>query len=311
MRFEYKAAMTSIHAVFRFCVLLLTGLCINTVYGQERQDTQKVVIWYKSLVETTSMQLLHAAMDITKKEYGDYFIMTSDVMTQGRAFARLDIAGGIDVITAAASPERESRALFLPYPINYGLLGIRLCLILADNQTIFNGVSSRQDWLQKKLLIGQGDHWPDADILAANGFPVVRTPIHKNLFSMLRKKRFDCFPRAISEIKDEFSTFEIDDLQVEREIAIIYQQPLLFWLGKNNDKLYQRLMQGFAAIVESGQYHELVAPRVKSLLDLYQFENRHKIYLENPLLSEEVKAIPQEFWHPVILNQHALANSNH
>lgn len=269
-------------------------------FSQSLQAKEPIVVWHKSMHETASIALLNHVLDASKANYGDFELISSPPITQGRAFIELANSGSIDLMTGAPSLYRENNTTMVPIPINRGLLGVRICLIKKGTQEKFENVKTVTDLIDKNISIGQGEHWPDTIVLEANGLSVLRNALHKNLYEMLRAGRFDCFARAISEIDDELAVYGKEGLEVEKSIAIVYRLPLLFWVNPSNTKLIERLKIGMLKSVLDESYYSINQQHFEAALKKYEIENRQIIYLDNPLQSTKIAAIDDALWHPIL-----------
>lgn len=300
MTFWKKQKSPNIHFLNRFLVVFLLLLFISTSTNIVQAKTQNIVMWYKSFHEKHTSQLLHHVLDNSVDKFGHYELIESDSITQGRAFSVLANYSGLDIITAAPSLSREQSTYAIPIPINRGLLGVRICLLQKGNTNKFQRIETLQDIIDNKIVFGQGEHWPDTQILQANGLRVVTSPLHANLHEMLRAGRFDCFPRAISELDDELELYGSKGIDVESSFAIVYKLPLFFWFNSENNALIERVHSGLLKSVADRSYHEINRHSFEAVLKKYNIESRNIIYLNNPNESELVKSTVRELWHPML-----------
>lgn len=282
------------------CIRLFLSLALLISSIQVRGAEQEYVVWYKSLNEPLSMQMLQLLLGDEGTAKMPVNLRSSGPYTQGRAFRALAKGKGIDIVTGAPNLFREAHTQPIPVPINRGLLGVRLCLV-KKGDTRLDSISSLKDIRDQDVIFGQGEHWPDTHVLESNGLHVVRNPVHENLFSMLRAGRFDCFPRAISEIDVELSQFGAEHFDVVSGFAIVYKLPLLFWTNPDDKQLTERLHLGMLKSVFNESYYQMTAQHFDGLLEKYQVANRHIIRLQNPHSSKLIAAIDERLWHPLIV----------
>jgi len=281
-------------------VVFLLVLFVYTSINIAQEKTQNIVIGYKSFHEKHTRQLLHHVLDYPVNKFGHYKLLESYSLTQGRAFSELANHSGLDIVTAAPSLSREKSTHAIPIPINRGLLGVRICLLQKGNTGKFKRIETLQDIIDNKIVFGQGEHWPDTQILKANGLRVFTSPLHVNLHKMLRAGRFDCFPRAISELDDELKQYGSEGLEVEGSFAIVYKLPLFFWFNSENNALIESVHSGLLKSVADRSYHNINRQSFEAIIKKYNVESRNIIYLNNPNESELVKSTDRKLWHPML-----------
>ncbi len=209
------------------------------------------------------------------------FIM-SDRTTQGRSLLLLD-DNSVDLIWVGTNKEREQRYLPIYFPLFRGLLGYRVLLIRKENLNKFSMIKKPEQL--KKLTACQGAHWPDSDILEANGYKVSRVVHYYTMFNMLAKNRCDYFPRAIYEgyaeqrdISDEFPNIILLD-----EPILHYNFPFYYFVDKNNTALAQRLAVGLNMALKDGSFMLLMKSHSvsKHLFPLAQWKSKRFFELLN------------------------------
>lgn len=234
------------------------------------------------------MKLLIRALELTASEYGDYHFVRSSEMEQGRAIRALQ-SGGMDIAVFAPNLERERTLLPVPIPVDKGLLGWRVCMIMPDRQQNFLKISSLNDWRESGLIIGQLNTWPDTEILRANKLLVEETAIYENLFKMLSKGRFDCFLRSVIEVEDEFKKHP--DFIIESHLLFYYPLPLLYFVTPSNPQLAQRVQIGLTRLIELGEYDRIIEQEVTGVVERLGLEQRRVIELKNDNLTPFLKGV--------------------
>ena len=273
--------------------------------------TTKITVWEHTVNDPTEiiMETLSRALEITKPEYGDYQLITSVKMEQGRALRELSKHQGsrLDLAHFAPTIEREKQALAVRVPLIQGLLGYRLCLIKSGQQGKFANISNKDQWLASNLSIGQHQNWPDTLVLKDNGLAVKTSYKYELLFQQLAKQRFDCFARGANEIYYEQRTYRNLDLVIEEGIMLHYPFPLFFFVNKNNPVLAKRLTLGLNKLIENGTSEKLFEYYYQAQIEDLNLRNRHIIELKNPTLSyQTVQAMAQP---NTIFKQRYLAKS--
>lgn len=241
--------------------------------------------------------LLLMALNASKREMEDIDIIFSERdYTQARWINLLENRSENRVIWTMTSKEREERLRPIRIPLAKGLFSYRVCLIRKGEQARFDQVQSLAQLAQ--LVAGQGAQWPDTNILLANQLPVTTSESVDSLFRMLKAKRYDYFPRGVSEAWFELQQRQETELQVEENILLYYPAPIYFFVNKNNEALAQRIEQGLAKIIANGDFdrffyrHARIAPALKAL----QAHPRRLFELTNPDLPADSLVGEESYW---------------
>ena len=170
------------------------------------------------------IDLLTLALETSKKKYGDYQLLPVNIeMSQGRTSMMLEQNKYIDITWRMTSKNLEDKLHTIYIPLLKGLMGYRIFIICKSKQALFTPKTSIEDL--KAIHLGQGISWPDTEILRSNGFDVIEG-YDNYLISMLKKERFEYFPRALHEpwleITDEPS------LKVEEHLLLKYPARYIF-----------------------------------------------------------------------------------
>jgi len=235
------------------------------------------------------VDLLTLALEASKSRYGDYQLQPVSIeMAQARTSVMLQRNEIIDLTWRMTSQTLEQKLQAIYFPILKGLMGYRIFIINKNQQHIFNKKLPLSDL--KKIPLGQGHNWPDTEILIANGFTVIRG-YDIFLIKMLKKHRFDYFPRALHEPWLEIIAEE--DLSVENNLMLQYPAPVFFFVNKQNKQLQQRLSFGLKQLLESGKFEQFFTRhKITSGILAKANANKRIIFtLNNPLLSEQVKEL--------------------
>lgn len=262
-----------------FLILLLTS---STSYAY----TAQIKVWQHTLGTPNIIQntLLHA-LEITTKEYGDYQIIESSMMTQDRALKEINI-GNLDIAHFIATAQREEKGIAVRIPVMRGLLGYRICLIKNGEQDKFDKITNKEQWLANNITIGQQENWPDTEILKSNEFNVKTTFKKELLFQQIAKGRFDCFARGANEITRELLENKDLDISIENGIVIYYPFPLFYFVNPNKPLLAERLTLGLTRLHENGMEEKLFDSYFHDVLEKLTLKQRHLLKLDNPILSE-------------------------
>jgi len=207
-------------------------------------------------------------------------------LSQARWLTAVAQDTGNNVLWVMTNKVREDGLRAIRAPLLRGLMGYRALVIRKGDEARFASIKTKQDLLD--LKVGQGMHWPDTDILRANQLQTVEAIEKKNLYKMLAAKRFDYFPRSITELYLEEDFIRSANLVVEPHLLLHYQTELYFFVNKKNTELAGRLEKGWAIIQKNGEFEKffLAAKRVRLALDILKHEHTI-IELQNPFLSPE------------------------
>ena len=238
------------------------------------------------------IDLLTVVLEASREQYGDYTLQGVAVeMEQGRSSIMLARNEVIDLTWRMTSKEIENKLQAIYFPILRGLMGHRIFIIRAEDQSRFSKDISLSEL--RNIPVGQGKNWPDTDILNANGFNVT-TGSDIYLLTMLEKKRFDFYPRALHEPWLEIKNNSV--FVVEKNLMLRYFAPVYFYVNKSNNRLHQRLSYGFKKILTSGQFEQffLTHPITSDIIEKSNAKNRMVFDLNNPLLSKKSKALQND-----------------
>ncbi|PUA30893.1 MAG: hypothetical protein B0W54_06120 [Cellvibrio sp. 79] len=198
------------------------------------------------------------------------------------------------VIWTMTDKEREQQLRPIRIPLCKGLFGYRVLLIRANDQERFNQVQDLGGL--SELLAGQGTHWPDTPIMQRNGLRVTTAETTESLFRMMNAKRFDYFPRGISEAWFELAQRNEKNLVVEKNIMLYYPAALYFFVNKSNEALAVRIETGLEKLIDSGEFDEFFYRHPRVNFGLENLTSRRVIKLDNPFLPPEVPVNNPRYW---------------
>lgn len=245
-------------------------------------------LWYRNFDSPQVRALVELAFEKTP-EYGPFYISRSLEMAQGRVVRELEKKSSslVDIANLATSNEREDSLLVIPIPIDGGLLGFRVCVVLKETLPRFADIRSIADLHRAGLRIGQGSHWPDTPILQVNGVPVVTHSRYEILFRMLLNKRFECFARGVSEVLYDLELENNEDLVIEPNLVIAYPMPSYFFVRQRDHETAQRLQLGMERAIHDGSFGQYLNRFYGRAVAALSLGNRHILVLDNPFLSED------------------------
>ncbi|WP_370385347.1 hypothetical protein [Marinobacter salsuginis] len=280
--------------------LALLGLCLEatpiaastSTSSQTEVASRDYVLWYRNYDSPAIRALVELALKKTP-EYGDSRVIRSEELSQGRVLREL--ADGqsrlVDIANVATSIEREEFLTAIPFPVDGGLLGFRVCVVLPESLPKFAGIKNLEDLRARQIWIGQGSHWPDTPVLEANGIPVVTHSRYEILFGMLRNERFDCFARGVSEVLYDLEMEQDPNLVIEPNLLIAYPMPSYLFVGPNDQETAHRLQLGIERAIHDGSFSEFLRRYYSRAVKELNLSQRRVIALENPFLSEESRYI--------------------
>lgn len=199
------------------------------------------------------------------------------------------------VIWTMTDRQREETMLPIRIPLFKGLFGKRVFIIRKEDQVLFDRIKSRADLAQ--MIAGQGVNWPDVNILQANELPVTTAATVESLFKMLKARRFDYFPRGVSEAWFELAGQQDKGLVVEKNLMLVYTAPVYYFVNKNNVELAKRIERGLEAMIADGSFDEFFYShtRTREGLNEVMATPRLMIYLDNPVLPD-ILPTDEKYW---------------
>ena len=275
--------------LFRQIALLLPLLgCIHLVNATDiirYVDSKK----HPDPNQSYFVDLLTLALDASTEKYGAYQLQGVAIeMAQGRTSLMLQRNELIDLTWRMTSKALEKNLQAIYFPLIKGLMGHRIFIIRENEQKKFPKALSIEKL--RKIHLGQGYNWPDTDILIDNGFNVVKG-YDIYLLEMLKKGRFDYYPRALHEPWGEIASKA--DFIVEKNLMLNYPAPIFFFVNKQNKHLQERLTFGLNELLNSGEFEQFFLNHkiTSGILTKANVEQRTIFTLHNPLLSEQTKAL--------------------
>lgn len=271
-------------ATLLFCCVLALPVSAGTAPVNSRD----YILWYRNYDSPAIRALVELALTKTP-EYGAYQLIRSEELSQGRVLRELNDRQSrlVDIANVATSSERENFLTAVPIPVDGGLLGFRVCVVLPESLPLFEGIRNLQDLKQSDIRIGQGSHWPDTPVLEANGIRVITHSRYEILFGMLRNERFECFARGVSEVLYDLEDQQDPDLVIEPNLLIAYPMPSYLFVGPHDQQTALRLQLGLERAIHDGSFGQFLKTYYGRAVEVLDLDKRFVITLENPFLSEE------------------------
>lgn len=206
----------------------------------------------------------------------------------------------VTVVWSPTSEELEQQFIPIRIPLRKGLLGLRIALIDANNQSKLDQVNSLADL--KKFNLGMGIGWVDLSVLKANDLNVI-TANYDALFAMTAHDRFDLFPRGINEVFNEYDQRRAiyPNLAIEKNLLIYYPWPYYFFVNKNNQQLAERIRVGLERMIADGTFHRIFMKYNGEAIKRANLSQRRIIQLKNPFLPKQTPTDPRYWFFPGLI----------
>lgn len=273
------------------CLLLLSLSIVPTARCEER-------IFYprpEHLQDSRNDYIVELLRRALERSSGDYRLLPStEVIPQQRAISNLQRDQGLDVFWTMTSAERERNLQPVRVPIQKGMVGWRIPLIVKRNRGMFNSVYSREQL--QALSAGQGHDWPDLRILRENGYTTIGSPSYLGLFKLLAAGRVDYFPRSILEIWNEAKFHADKGIVVDSKFMLIYPAAMYYFVSRENTALYEAIREGLEAMIVDGEMDRLLFRYYGGDLEKAKVDSRTVFYLENPALPPQTPLNRKELW---------------
>ena len=277
--------------------LLIQILCIFVLGSQVSAKELKLAILHAN-VDLFDYEISVARLAADKAGYDLEIIPIPDV-NQERLLRELETGTSrFNLFFTGFSKDRESRFAQVDIPITRGLLGHRAFIARRTALKDFEKIRTLEN-LKKEISIGSGVGWPDTYIFEAAGFRVV-TATYENLWRMLSANRYDAFNRGVNEIFIEMEQREdrFADLVIEPTQMVGYKFDYFFYLNKENQQIANDLNEALQHAYLSGEFMDNFTnhPSIKNILVALKESKRNVYYIPNPLLSERIKNLPDQYW---------------
>ena len=295
IRFATKARRCRLVAVVAW-VALSIGACVagpagaaDVVKPPRPPDFARFAFHY---------ELLDEAMQRTVAPFGPYVEQPyTEALTTNRIIREAIKGDLINVLAIDFGNEALTEGMTpVPFPIDKGLLGYRVCLIAKGNQARIG----KPDTLEKLrvLSVGRGAGWGDIRIFEHNRIPIETSPDYLNLFAMLARGRFDLFPRGITEIVAELASLRdrYPDLAIEEHVVIKYAYAQFFYVSKTAPRIADRVRHGLETMHRDGSFDRLFDRHFAEALATLRLDKRSVVQLENPFVPDWVPLERKDLW---------------
>jgi len=279
--------------------IIIVLIFIQVVFYSPKILAQQIV-FYGGLPDAYSTKALELALSHTTDK--NYQVTTfSKDLPKPRAFDRMNMQQGIDVIYGGSTIEREANYLPVNFPLLRGLNGWRVPLVHNDNKQLFRKVNTLNQL--RGFTAGQFHNWSDTLILESNQLNVVKASDYAALYSMLDKKRFEYFPRSVLEVDSDYMEYKHLNITINTEILIHYPTAYYFYLRKGNDSLAADIERGLQLSFADGSLTQLFMDYYGDVINKYSTTNAKVFRLENKYLSEGTPLDQKDLWIDLEINQ--------
>ena len=234
-------------------------------------------------------EAMRLALEKTRQQYGDYELHDSLKMNKARMRLEVQKPGRNALFIVDSWPQKtpHPEVSLIPFPIDLGILGYRVCFVGADRAKALAGVRTLAQL--QAFSQGSGKGWQDADILRHNGFQVQEVDNYESLFRMVARGRVDLFCRGANEILAEWKTHHprLPTLTVDRHLALFYPLIHVFYSHTAYDKERARIQLGLRLAWQDGSLQRLWRQHFQSSLAFARLASRQMLRLSNPLLVGE------------------------
>jgi ABC-type amino acid transport substrate-binding protein len=252
-----------------------------------------------------SWKVLHAALERTRREYGEFEMASAPNMNETRQMYEIQHdAALLNTMSLAARPELDQTLVSVKIPIDRGILGFRVFLIRAEDQARFDKIDSLASL--SAIRIGVGEAWVDKKILTAAGLQVVGGSSYEGLFKMLAVGRFDAFSRSVVEAVEEFDgrRTELPNLAIEKGLLLYYPMPAYFWFPKTTDgeRRAARVRLGMTRMIADGTLQKMFLQEYGPLLARLDLKHRRIIKIVNSQLGTKEPLTDRALWYDPLAN---------
>lgn len=213
-------------------------------------------------------------------------------------------SGQTDMDMMPATPDRlklvqEGRLRMIPVPLDRGILGYRVNLLLESQKNRLSAVHSAKDL--SSSVMGQNEGWMDIEIYRSAGIPTkeIRNWSNGEFAEQMEAGFIDLFPLGLEETLTYFLPHfrkQYPQLSVDSHILLYYPWFRFVWVSPaaKTDALYEALQRGFDIIATNGVFLE-TWQRHCAEPEARHFASRRIIQISNPFYGNDL--VPPRYQH--------------
>ncbi|MCX9157732.1 hypothetical protein OPU71_16525 [Niveibacterium sp. 24ML] len=282
--------------VSRLILLLAAAIVCATAQGGEIRfpggDTPEDKRW-DFVLEILALALQKAP---GKDNEADRIIRLPAQM-QARRIAELS-AGELDVAVAVGSKElQEKPVLFIPLPLQRGMLGWRLLMANAAGAAKLAKVNSIEEL--RPLRLGFVRTFADYPAMHMNRLTVIDGADYQGMFRMLSAGRMDYLSRGVGEVFDEHATLlarGVRGIEIDPHLALHYRADWFFIVSPRRRDLADRITRGLELARLDGSYERAFQRHFGPILARARLDERLVIELINPDFPDLGTKLPPGWW---------------
>ncbi len=284
--------------MLRFIYILILLLPVS------HAEVKKIVVWERIKDNPFYLKVLVESLKLTEKKYGKAELVPSSSFSHEEAYKRLIVGDEIQLATFAPTNERRQELIEIPIPISRGILGLRVCLIHAEDQLLFAAIRKLSDFKKFGIKFAVGKSWSDKEVMVHNNLDVLEAESYDGVVNLAVINKKVCFSRSLNEVLNETGSSRAFDLVVEENLLLRYDLPSYIYVTKNNPLLAKRLTEGLKTLQSETKYYELFWKNFADAFQRFGVKKRRVIRLEMPTkyVSDEVLNDPL-MWLPARLSQ--------
>ncbi|UTF61453.1 hypothetical protein [Gilvimarinus sp. DA14] len=233
------------------------------------------------------LALLESALEVTRDSHGPYqLVRVAQEFSTSRARREINKAKLINIRTGpylppGASQDKNEENHPIKVPILFNLLGHQRLIIRANDIDCFRRLDNLLALADYQVGLGRG--WADVDIYRHNGFRVSDIAHVTSLVSMLQQGRFDFLPATLMDYREAIASSETaEQLAVVPDTVVSFWFPVVFYVGKGNLHLAERIETGLNLLQQHGGMQDLFRQHFAAEIEFLRREGLKFITLENP-----------------------------
>lgn len=264
------------------CSMLMLLVC-QSAFANNPSDLN---LWSENINFQAYKEFLENALMKAEPIFGPISLKSAPAKDYETAFTLLaKNESGFDAVISATNAVREANFLPIYFPLDRGLLGVRLCIINPQAQSAFTAVTTHSDFTKKSLSVTLNGAWPDKQIMDENGIPVTTLSTHAERLALVTDSLTHCYSRSILEIDDELSVR--NDLVTESNLLMVYPQADILYVRKGAEKLAAALQYGLEKSYADGSFLAIYDKYFLTVKEKHTLYDRKIIFLRSPLLSNK------------------------